>query len=398
MAKNKTDTSTSTLGPTEAAQAAVESGVPTGQTTGKKGLTGVPLGTPVAQGVKPRKVTRGSVIGTEKVYGKTQYSLGDGQIVFATKNNKERVELLLRLANIPGLYKEGEAYTPEQLAAVAQNQIIPIRRQDSDALEKVMFLADTTGDNYETTLTAIEANPALALASFGAPKGKKTKLTPADALGLELEQSIMDYLDLKVSDADKKAYAKRVNQAESKRGGALTELERREILNDTIQDKARQVFKATGEDAAALMRRGALGETYDVLRQTYRDYGQMADDNTIYKQAIQSIRSKQALDNIINKVKLQAEVSMPALKSYIQQGLTPREALGSYINYYSKAMGTPADQVDLTKLMPVVSGTSIMPFQDWQRYIQKLPEFKNGPLFREQQFSDAQALRRNFLG
>jgi len=386
-----------TLSPSEEAKTATPP-TDTESSRPKEGLTGVPLGTKIVKGVRTTPGPKGRLKRTRTIYGETQYAEGSGAAIFATKNNDGKLELLLRLSKIPGLYKEEDLLTEQQILGLATNKIVPIRQEDYDALEKVMFVADTTGDDYETTITYLQTNPQVALAAFGAPKGKKTKLTPAAALGLELEQNIMDFLDQKVSEDDKKAYAKRVNQAEAKRGGALTELERKEILNDTIQDKARLAFKATGEDASALMRRGALGETYDTLRQAYRDYGQMADDNTIYKQAIQSIRSKQAFDNIINKVKLQAEVSMPAIKSYIQQGLTPREAIGSYIDYYSKAIGTPKDQVDLNKLMPVVSGDKILPYQDWQKYVQKLPEFKTGPLFREQQFSDAQALRRNFLG
>lgn len=398
--KDRGSTNTAGTPSTEVSAAALEAGstVPTGQTDKKKGLTGVDIGTKIVKGVEPRKITRGTVVGTKPVYGETRYERGSGATVFATKNNTEKLELLLRLSKIPNLYKEGEAYTEQQILSFAAGATVPLRTQDYEALEKVMFLADTTGDDYETTLTTVEANPALAIAAFGTQKAKKLKLTPAAALALELEQSVMDSLDQKVSKEEKIAYAKRVNEAERKRGGSLTELERREILNDTIQDKARQIFKDTGENASELMRRGALGETYNTLRQTYVDYGVPFDDKAVYKQAIQSIRSKQALDNIINKVKLQAEVSMPALKTYIQQGLTPREALGSYITYYSKAMGVPESQVDLMKLNPVVSGDKILPFQDWQKYIQKLPEFKNGPLYRQQQFNDAQILARNFLG
>ena len=391
------DGTKTTLGPSE--QAEQQASTVTTQTADEpKGLTGVPLGTEVVSGVRTTRGPKGRLQRTRTTYGKTQYTKGSGATVFATKNNEEKLQLLLNLSKIPGLYREEDAYTEAEILSLARNKIVPIRPEDTDALEKVMFLADTTGDNYETTVTYLQTNPQVAIAAFGTPKGKKLRLTPADALALELEQSAMDYLDLKVSKEEKTAYAKRVNEAERKRGGSLTELERREILNDTIQDKARQIFKDTGENASELMRRGALGETYNTLRQTYADYGIMADDKAIYKQAIQSIRSKQALDNIINKVKLQAEVSMPALKTYIQQGLTPREALGSYITYYSKAMGVPESQVDLLKLNPVVSGDKILPFQDWQRFVQKMPEFKSGPLYRQQQFNDAQILARNFLG
>lgn len=387
-----------TLGPSEAAVSAANTVEKTTNPKGKTGLIGVPLGTKFVKGTTTRQGPKGGPTKTIKTYGTVQYKRGDGYIAFANKNNEEKIQLLLRLASIPNLYPKGKAPTPEELLAIAPGKIIPITEDDAAALEKVMAAADTVGDDFETMLTNFEANPQLAIATFGAPKGKKISLTPTDALAMEYEQSVLDYLDVKASKAEKNAYAKAVNEAERKRGGALSQLERQQLLVDSIQNKARQVFKGDATPDSDLLRRGALGETYTTLKNTYQDYGVLVDDKLVYKQAIQSLRSKQALDNIIGKIRLQSEVSMPAIKSYIQQGLSPREALGSYIGLYSKIFNVPETQVDLTKLAPVYSGDKVMPYNDWQKYLYSLPEFKNTKLYQEQQFSDARALVRNFLG
>jgi hypothetical protein len=395
-AETKTSTST-TLTPSQEAESEVAD-VPGGNaTTGRKGLTGVPLETPVLKGYETLPGWEGAMGGRKPIYGKTQYAPGSGATIFATLSNEEKIKLLLRLASIPNLYDKGKAYTSERLQVIASSGIIPTRKEDEVALEKVMRLADTTGDDYLTTLTYLETNPEIALSTFKPGKGGKISLTPADALAIEFEQSVLDYLDVKVSKAERNAYAKAVNEAERKRGGGLTQLERQQILIDKIQDKARELFK-DAEPGSDLMRRGALGETYNVLKQTYSDYAVPIDDKLIYKQAIQSLRSKQALDNILGKVRLQAEVAMPAIKSYIQQGLSPREALGSYVNLYSKIFNVPENQVDLTKLAPVYSMDKIMPYNDWQKYLYSLPEFKKTKLYQDQQFSDARTLIRNFLG
>ena len=396
-APTKGSTSGVTLGPSDAAASAAST-VPASTDASKgKSLTGVPIGTQVFKGIESRKGLRGQPI-KKKTYGTAQYKLGSGQTVFASLNNAERINLLLDLASIPNLYPKDKAPTMQGILAMESSGIIPIREEDSSALEKVMALADTTGDDYKTTITYLKTNPQLAVAAFGTPKGKKISLTPLDALAMEYEQSILDYLDVKPTKAEKNAYAKAVNEAERKRGGALSQLERQQLLVDSIQDKARQVFKGDAAADSDLLRRGALGETYTTLKNTYQDYGVLVDDKLVYKQAIQSLRSKQALDNILGKIKLQSEVAMPAIKSYIQQGLSPREALGSYIGLYSKIFNVPENQVDLTKLAPVYSGDKIMPYNDWQKYIYSMPEFKNTKVYQDQQFDDAQVLLRNFIG
>jgi hypothetical protein len=395
--ETKTSTS-STLGPSQEAESEVAN-VPGGNaTTGRKGLTGVPLKTPILKGYETLPGPEGAMAGPKPIYGETQYAQGDGQKTFASLSNKEKVALLIRLSSIPNLYGKGKAYTAERLQAVASSGIIPIREEDSEALEKVMAIADTTGDDYLTTLTYLENNPQFATAAFPGGKGKTLKLTPADALALEYEQSVLDYLDVKVAKSEKAAYTKAVNEAERKRGGALTQLERQQILIDSIQDKAKALFK-DAEPGSDITRKGALGETFNTISQTYRDYGVTPPDTkSLYKQAINSLRSKQALENTVSKIRLASEVSMPAIKTYLQQGLSAREALGSYIGIYSKIYGVPENQVDLSKVSIVASGDKIMPTQDYLKYLYAQPDIVNSPYYKQQQLSDARALVSNFLG
>lgn len=370
------------------------------------GLTGVPKGTQIVIGEEPKLGPKGRPTGrTKPSYGVTQYVPGDGARIFGTLTNEQKVALLAKLAQIPGLYNRKEAPTQDYLLKLASaGGNIAVREEDMDALENVMRYADTTGDSYGTAVDKLLANPAVAQGFFdlaGTKTGaaRKIALTPADALVVELQQSLLDYLDVKASKKEAQDYAKKINELEKKRGGALTELERRQLLLDTVQDKAKEVFKDGVDEAdSLLMRKGALGGTYNALREEYKDYGIPIDDKSLYKLAINSIRSKQALENNLSKIRLQAEVAMPALKDYIQQGLSPKEALGTYLAAYSRFTGIPQNQVDLTRLAPVYSGDKVMPFNDWEKYLYTLPEAKNSPVVREQQLSDARALIRNFIG
>jgi hypothetical protein len=371
--------------------------------TGRKGtgLTGAPLGTPVLKGERTITGVLKEGVGSIPSYGYTQYKAGDGAVYFSSLNNQERIDLLVKLAQIPGLYAKNKAPTRDYLLGQAATKQIPIRPEDIDALEKVMTYADTVGDDVRISVNRLVQQPTLAQGFFDIAgtieKTKKIRLTPAEALAVEYEQSVRDYLDVKPTKKELNDYAKRVNELETKRKGPLTSLERQQILIDSVQEKAKTLFGDAGPDSN-VMRRGALGGTYNLLKRTYADYGVAVDEKTLAKQSINSIRSKQALENTLSKIALQAEVSMPALSSYIQQGLTPREALGNYIGAYSKIYGVPEEQVNLEKLAPVWSGDKLMPYQDWQKYLYTLPEFENTELFRQQKISDARTLYRNFIG
>ena len=395
------------LGPSVEAEKAA-AGAPQGDAGVKApiGLTGVPKGTQIVIGQEPKLGPKGRPTGrTKPSYGVTQYVPGDGARIFGTLTNEQKVELLAKLAQIPGLYNRKEAPTQDYLLRLASaGGNIAVREEDMKALENVMRYADTTGDSYGDAVNKLVTNPTLAqgffdLAGTKVGAARKIALTPADALVVELQQSLLDYLDVKASKKEAQDYANKINELEKKRKGPLTQLERQQLLLDTVQDKAKEVFKDGVDEAdSLLMRKGALGGTYNALREEYKDYGIPIDDTSLYKLAINSIRSKQALENNLSKIKLQAEVAMPALKDYIKQGLSPKEALGTYLAAYSKFTGIPQNQVDLTRLAPVYSGDKVMPFNDWEKYLYTLPEAKNSPVVREQQLSDARALIRNFIG
>jgi len=403
-----TPTPSGNLGPSAEAEKAATT-VTTDTADKNKGLTGVPVGTQIVTGEevirKPRPKTKKYYDVIKKTYGVTQYAPGDGAKIFGTLNNEQKVELLVKLAQIPGLYSRNKAPTEDYLLRLVNaGGNIAVREEDMEALENVMRYADTTGDSYSDAVNKLVTNPTLAQGFFdlaGTKTGaaRKIALTPADALIVELQQSVLDYLDIKASKKEAESYAKKINDLEKKRKGPLTQLERQQLLLDEVQNKAKEVFKDGIDEAdSLLMRKGALGGTYNALQQEYRDYGIPIDDKSLYKLAINSIRSKQALENNLSKIRLQAEVAMPAIKDYIKQGLSPKEALGTYVAAYSRFTGIPQNQVDLTRLAPVYSGDKVMPFNDWEKYLYTLPEAKDSPIVKEQKLSDSRVLIRNFIG
>ena len=372
---------------------------PTGTTTKgvKYGLDGRPLGSPVYAGqawfapLKPGE--------TVSQFKKTQYYKGAGMTYFQTLTNEKKIQLLAQLAQIPGAYSnKKDVPTVSYLKNLATSGFVTVRPEDVTALEKIMYQADTVGENVADTITRFFNNPKLAQQTLDASGlvGKKVSLTPADALRVELTQALSDFLDV---GADKKLaneYVETINKLELKRGGNITQLERETLLLDFVRRKALDIFKDDKQPDSLLMQKGAVGGTFNVLRKTYDAYGVPVDDKTLYKQAIDGARSRTALENAIQKVAVQAQVAFPALAPYFQQGLTTKEALATYSGIYSKIYGVPENSIEISKMYPVFKGKELMSPEEWQKYLYSLPEFKNTKLYQQRSFNDAQVLMNNF--
>lgn len=368
------------------------------------GLDGRPLGSPIYAGETtsmPPQFAGGRPIPGQFITKKTQYYRGAGMTYLQTLTNKQRIDALSRLAQIPGAYANPkDAPTAAYLQNLAATGFVAVRPEDAAAVEKLMYISDTVGENIEDTITRFYSDPKLAKQTLDISglAGKKVKLTPADALRAELNQSMMDFLDIK---ADKKIadeYVDTINKLELKRGGAITSLERSQLLFDAVQKKALEVFKDDKAPDSLLLRKGAVGGTFNVLRKTYEDFGIPVDEKSLYKQAITGTRSRQALENILQKIGVQAEVAFPALTDYIRQGLTTKEALATYAGIRSKILGIPETAVQISDMYPVFKGKELMTPKEWENYLYTLPEYKQSPLFKQRQTSDARALLNNFFG
>jgi hypothetical protein len=402
--KDRYKTKTSTELVDKASSEAKNAGGPPTNTgsSGKIGLDGRPIGSPIYGGTSgslPPQTSTGRPVPGQFITKKTQYYKGAGMTFLQTLNNKQRIQVLEKLAQIPGAYSnEKDRPTLSYLKSLAASGMINVRPEDAAAVEKLMYISDSVGESIDDTIDRFfkDKNLAKQTLDISGLAGKKISLTPADALRVELNQSFLDYLDVKADKELANQYVDTVNKLELKRGGNITSLERQQLLLDFVQKKAMDIFKGDKQPDSLLLQRGALGGTYNVLRKTYDAYGVPVDDKTLYKQAIDGIRSRQALDNIIQKVGVQAQVAFPALAQYFQQGLTTKEALATYTGIYSKIYGVPENAVEISKMYPVFKGKELMSPEEWQKYLYSLPEFKNTKLYQQRSFSDAEVLMNNF--
>lgn len=377
---------------------------PVPKNTGAKGtgLDGRPLGSPIyggETGSLPPQFAGGKPVPGQFITKKTQYYKGSGMTYLQTLNNKQRINVLAKLAQIPGAYSnEKDVPTSTYLQSLAASQLVAVRPEDAAAVEKLMYISDTVGENIEDTINRFYRDPKIAKQTLDMSGlvGKKVSLTPADALRVELNQTMMDYLDVKVDKELANKYVDTINTLELKRGGNLTSLEREQLLFDFVQKKAQEIFKGDKQPDSLLLQKGAVGGAYNALRKTYDAYGVTVDDKTLYQQAIAGVRSRTALENTIQKIGVQAQVAFPALAQYFQQGLTTKEALATYAGIYSKIYGVPENSVEISKMYPVFKGKELMSPEEWQKYLYTLPEFKKTKLYQQRSFNDATVLMNNF--
>ena len=372
------------------------------QPTGKTGLLGVPVGTEVVTGKEsslPPSTSTGRPIEGVPVVKTVKYASGDGMRFFLNKTNEEKAAILSSLRVIPGVYPKGQAPTEQSILNALKSGPIAIRDVDAKALEEVMKYADTIGERIEIALPKLVNNPRLAQEFFAIKTTVpgKPKLTPESALNLEITQAFSDYLDMPIDKKSAKEFADTVNNLEKKRGTYLSAAERQQLLFDTVQKKASEVFKNDKQPDSLLLQRGALGGSYNLLRKAYDSYGIPIDDKAVYKQAIGSIRSRQALENALQKVSVQAQVSYPALAPYFQQGLTTKEALATYIGIKANLFGVPENSIKIDEMYPVFKGKELMTPQEWEDFLYTTPEFKKTRTYMAQRTSDAKTLIRNFI-
>ena len=373
-------------------QEALGAGTPPASASGKPGVTGVPTGTQVTVGFKP---TYGFGVKVP-VTKTTQYAKGDGYTEFVKLSNADKISLLSTIAQIPGLYAKGKAPTGELLSQMASTLNVAPRPEDVTAIEKVMAYADSVGLDYTTAANNLFNNPKLAQNFFnikGTTTGTVTVSDPA-SLSLELDSKFMDLFN---TPADKKAaaaYAKEVNAAEKAAQGKLPADQREQILLKYVQKQAASIY-GQGQDKF-MSQEGLLGQTVRDLNAAYTQNGIPVTQQQIYQDSINSLRSAQAKQNVLDKINLQATALYPAIKDYILQGMSARDVLSPYISRYSQIYGIPAAQVPMSKLSVVASGDKLMSLKDWDTVLYKDPDYKLTQDYQNKTMNDVGSLL-NFL-
>lgn len=367
--------------------------------SGKRGLTGVPVGTPIFVGQEgpstaSPEVVAGEVSGPGVVTETTKYALGDGMKYLGQMDNNQRSRYLALLSQIPGVYPKGAAYSKKELQAIAATQYIPIRDVDAKALENVMRYADTLGLTFEDAVDRLSAQPALAVSFFNvkAPKGKA--VTSTESLIAEINDKFQNTLDVNVPGDIAKKYASEI-QASQRADRPLSAQERENILLKYLENAADDLAKQAGD--AEFQPRGVLGEYITDLRREYFENGLPIDENRIYRMAVKSLRDPQELDNNKQRIRQRAELVFPPLKEYIARGESVRDVLSPYMKLKANIFEMNDADIKPSDMYDVMEGDKLKNINDYKMSLYRSPEYKKTNAYFERQLSDTRGLL-NYLG
>ena len=367
--------------------------------SGKRGLTGVPVGTPVFVGQEGPSTTSPEVVAGEAsgpgvVTETTKYALGDGMKYLGQMDNNQRSRYLALLSQIPGVYPKGAAYSKKELQAIAATQYIPIRDVDAKALENVMRYADTLGLTFEDAVDRLSAQPALAVSFFNvkAPKGKA--VTSTESLIAEINDKFQNTLDVNVPGDIAKKYASEI-QASQRADRPLSAQERENILLKYLENAADDLAKQAGD--AEFQPRGVLGEYITDLRREYFENGLPIDENRIYRMAVKSLRDPQELDNNKQRIRQRAELVFPPLKEYIARGESVRDVLSPYMKLKANIFEMNDADIKPSDMYDVMEGDKLKNINDYKMSLYRSPEYKKTNAYFERQLSDTRGLL-NYLG
>jgi len=327
--------------------------------------------------------------------GAATFEKGAGAQSLAVLKLEDRAALLLNMGRIPKLYPEGMAPNPDFINKMLKDGKIIPRAEDLAALDKVAGIADWSGDTISNTVIKLANNPSLAQQFFGKVSAVPKAVSSPAALEAELNDKFLDIFEIKADPAMVKAYAKEVNALESK-GGASTQ-QKEDILLKYIQKKATEQFNLgqTGM-VPGVADKGALGRRVRTLRVAYDDNGIPIDERQIYNKAVQTLRSQEAYQNEIDSVTMQAGVIMPAFKDLFAKGKTARQVLSPWINIRAQILGIPVDQIKISDMYDIGSGTAPKSIQDYKKELYRSPEFKKTDAYKERSLGDFQALLKAF--
>ena len=366
--KKKPDSQKSTG--TSASDAALnaEKGITVGQSNNDSTLSGLKSGTEIKGG------------------GKAELQKGAGANAFAVLEPTDRAALLLNLGRIPNLYSPGTAPTPDFISKMLKDGYVVPRMEDFAAYEKIIAHAEWAGDTPDNSIIKFANNPRLAEQFFGKVSSVPKAVTSPAALQAELNSKFLDIFETKADSKLAKEYAREINNLESTKAGAGTQ-QKEGILLKYIQKKANELGALPGTAD-----KGSLGRVVRTIRNAYDDNGIPTNEKDIYSKAIQSLRSKEAAQNIIDGIMMQASTVMPAFKEGYTRGESARQQLSPWINTRAQILGISPDQIKTSDMYEVGSGPVAIPIPEYKKLVYKSEEYRKSDSFKTRSLNDKQAL------
>jgi hypothetical protein len=131
---------------------------------------------------------------------------------------------------------------------------------------------------------------------------------------------------------------------------------------------------------------GQIGANLKTIDGLLKAYNVTLDPNSRRTYLLDSLKAKNGLEDVTNRIKNLAAIQYPSLAPYFEQGYSPSEIFGGYLNVKSQLYGQPNLSPDPWTDRDVnwlAQKDKLPTYQEWETYLSNSPEAEYTTGFRQ---------------
>jgi hypothetical protein len=132
---------------------------------------------------------------------------------------------------------------------------------------------------------------------------------------------------------------------------------------------------------------GQIGANFRAIDGLLKAYNvNLTDPNLKKTYLIDSLKSKNGLEDVSNRIKNLASIQYPALAPYFQQGYSPSEVFGGFLNTKARLYGTPnlsPNPWNDRDIVAIAQRDKLPSYQEWESLLLNAPEAEYSPGMRQ---------------
>ena len=228
-------------------------------------------------------------------------------------------------------------------------------------------------------------------------------VTDKNRAAQELLDTARDYLGtgIVINKADIKAYVNELNALERKRP-TISKTGETIAGGLTADEKEQLALKYIGKYVTAEGIKdigGALGSNYRTINTLAGNYGIQLDKAALRNLTLDSVKSKNGLENVQTKINNLAKVKYKALSPFIDQGLTVKDVANEYVAKKAQLLelNPAAIRIDADPdIQSALTGDALVPLYQFEKSLRKNPQWQYTNNAREEASNYALTILQDF--
>lgn len=228
-------------------------------------------------------------------------------------------------------------------------------------------------------------------------------VTDKNRAAQELLDAAKDYLGTGVvlNKADIKAYVNELNKLERSRP-TISRTNETVAGGLTAEEKEQLALKYIGKYVTAEGIKdigGALGSNYRTINTLAGNYGVQLDKASLRNLVLDSVTSKNGLENVQTKINNLAKVKYRALTPYLDQGLTVKDIANEYVSKKAQLLelNPAAIRIDADPdIQSALTGDTLVPLYQFEKSLRKNPQWQYTNNAREEASNYALTILQDF--